>query len=184
MPFLKREIILKAVLIATSILLSVFIAELVLRVVQPDTTKRFVWQPNLQHTFYPDSTIFYGIHGASNFSINAQGLRGENFETNSTQKYLCLGGSTTECLYLDNGETWQYHLQEQLNHQSPITNHQFTISSIGKSGCATGENYIQLKYFVPQLGKIDGVIMMVGLIVSGDDSIRQKPGKHPGIDSY
>jgi lysophospholipase L1-like esterase len=150
-----KNTIQKAGLIIFSILLSLLIAEIVLRLVYPQNHKLYVWQPNLHHTFLPDSSIFYGVHGEKNFSINSQGFRGDEFENDNSKKYLCIGGSTTECLYLDNTETWF--------HQLSIINHQLSIGSIGKSGCTTHEHFIQLKYFAPQLGKIDGVIMMVGI---------------------
>jgi len=150
-----KSTIQKAGLIICSILLSLLMTEIVLRWLYPQNDKLYVWQPNLQHTFHPDSSIFYGVYGVKNFSINSQGFRGAEFENDSKQKYLCLGGSTTECLYLDNTETWFQKFS--------ILNSQFSIGSVGKSGCTTREHFIQLKYFVPQLGKIDGVILMVGL---------------------
>lgn len=152
---INRNLNEKAGLIFISILLSLFIAEIALRLAYPQDEKVYVWQPNLHHAFHPDSSIFYGVGGEKNFSINSQGFRGEEFENNSKQKYLCLGGSTTECLYLDNTETWFQKFS--------ILNSQFSIGSVGKSGCTTREHFIQLKYFIPQLGKIDGVILMVGL---------------------
>lgn len=155
-----KNTIQKAGLILVSVLLSLFMAEIVLRLVYPQDEKLYVWQPNLQHTFHPDSTFFYGVYGVKNFSINSQGFRGEEFEDNSRKKYLCLGGSTTECLYLDDKETWQYKTQLLLDSRTELPP---IIGSIGKSGCTTREHFVQLKYFVPQLGKIDGVILMVGL---------------------
>lgn len=155
-----KNTIQKAGLILLSVLLSLFIVEIVLRLAYPQNEKLYVWQPNLQHTFTPDSTIFYGVREAKSFSINSQGFRGAEFENDSKQKYLCLGGSTTECLYLDDKETWQYKTQLLLDSRTALPP---IIGSIGKSGCTTREHFIQLKYFVPQLGKIDGVIMMVGL---------------------
>ena len=150
----------KAGLVVVSILLSLFIAELVLRLLYPQQAKYFVWQPNLQHIFHPDSNIFYGINGASQFSINSQGFRGDEFENDGRQKYICLGGSTTECLYLDYTETWTYQLQLLMDSRTALPP---AIGSIGKSGSTTREHYLHLKYCVPQLGKIDGVILMVGL---------------------
>ncbi len=156
----QKEIFSKAGLVIVSILLSLFIAELILRFLYPEQTKYFVWQPNLQHTFYPDSNILHGLNGASQFSINSQGFRGDEFENDSRQKYICLGGSTTECLYLDDNETWQHQLQLLMGSRTALPP---AIGSIGKSGCTTREHYLQLKYYVPQIGKIDGVMLMVGL---------------------
>ncbi len=146
----------KAGLIFISLLLSLFLAEVVLYLVYPQDEKLYVWQPNLHHTFHPDSTIFYGVNGASNFTINPQGFRGNEFRNNTAKRYLCIGGSTTECLYLDDEETWCARLEQ-------VSNKQFQIGSIGKSGCTTREHFIQTKYFVPQVGKIDGIVLMVGL---------------------
>lgn len=144
-----------------SLTVTLLLAEGLLHIIYPDTQKLYVWQPNLQHTFYPDSAILHGIYGPSRFSINAQGFRGAAFKNDGTKKYLCIGGSTTECLYLDDTETWAALLQDSLN--AKAGSHQYTIGSIGKSGCTTRENYIQLKYYVPRLGNIDGVIMLVGI---------------------
>lgn len=151
----------KAVLIVLSVLLSLFIAEFVLRMVYPQQDELYVWQPHLQHTFHPDSNIFYGIKEETNFSINEQGFRGSGFENNSGDKYLCIGGSTTECLYLSDNDTWCSQLELYLNRKLPTANYQ--LGSIGKSGCTTRENYLHLKHYVPQLEEIKGVVMMVGL---------------------
>lgn len=161
MRMMFRKYFQKAGLIFISILLSLFIGEIVLHFVIPENDKLYVWQPNLQHTFYPDPTVFYGIKDASQFSINSEGFRGENFSNDARLKFLCLGGSTTECLYLDNTECLSFQLQQKLNSDLKKWNPQ--IGSVGKSGCTTREHYIQLKYFVPQLGKIDGIVVMVGL---------------------
>lgn len=154
----------RAGLIFASILLSLFIAEGVLQILSSDEEKIYVWQPNLHHVFYPDTNIFYGIKGAKNFTINRQGFRGNEFNEDNSKKYLCIGGSTTECLCLDDKETW-WHRAELLCNivLRDLGNVKTQFGSIGKSGCTTREHYIQLKYFVPQLGKIDGVVMMVGL---------------------
>jgi lysophospholipase L1-like esterase len=148
-----KQFFIKAGLAFTTVLLSLFATEIVLRFIFPEQEKIYVWQPNLQHTFSPDYTIFYGIKGTSHFSINEDGFRGEMLFAES-ENYLTIGGSTTECLYLDDKETWQYFLQQKTGK---------IVGSIGKSGCSTRENYLQLKYFVPQLHKVSGVIMMVGL---------------------
>lgn len=157
--FNGRKAIQKAALILVSVLLSFLIAECLLRLFSNNTDKYYVWQPNLQHTFYPDSTLFCGVYGASQFSINSSGFRGADFKGDG-KRYLCLGGSTTECLYLDNLEAWPHLLEDSLNE---FDSGNYQVGSIGKSGCTTAEHYIQLKYYVPQLPKINTVILMVGI---------------------
>lgn len=152
----------KAALVITSVLLSLFIAEIVLRSAMPDGNRYYVWQPNLRHQFHPDSGIFYGISGTKNFSINRQGLRGELLGGDSgLSGYNCLflGGSTTECLYLDDRETWWY-LWDSLTERD---NFKIASASIGKSGITTRELYLHMKYFVPQLKELHQVVVMPGL---------------------
>lgn len=156
---MARQRMQNASLIFMSVLLSFLAAETMLRWLKSDRKKYFVWQPNLRHTFYPDSTLFHGIKGASLFSINADGVRGQVFK-DGNKRFLCLGGSTTECLYLDDKECWTKLLQDSLSQRFGKP---YQVASIGKSGCTTRENYIHLKYFLPQLSKQDGVILMVGL---------------------
>lgn len=156
---MARQRMQNAALIFMSVLLSFLAAETMLRWLKSDRKKYFVWQPNLRHTFYPDSTLFHGIKGASLFSINADGVRGQVFK-DGNKRFLCLGGSTTECLYLDDKECWTKLLQDSLSQRFGKP---YQVASIGKSGCTTRENYIHLKYFLPQLSKQDGVILMVGL---------------------
>jgi hypothetical protein len=154
-----RQLITKAGLVIISILLSLFIAEVVLRFIYPDSAKYYVWQPNLQHTFTPDSTILYGIRGKKNFTINKQGLRGEVLEADNNN-YIFLGGSTTECLYLDDHETWWW-LWDSLQ---SLNDPKFLSASLGKSGITTRELYLHMKYVVPSLpNHFKTVVVMPGL---------------------
>jgi hypothetical protein len=152
----------KAALIITSVLLSLLAAELLLRWAMPDDNRYYVWQPNLQHQFRPDSTVFNGIRGIKNFTINRQGSRGEQISGDTGQSaYNCLflGGSTTECLYLDDRETW-WHLWDSLTERD---NFKIASASIGKSGITTRELYLHMKYYVPQLKHVQQVVIMPGL---------------------
>lgn len=149
-----NTILQRAALVIVSVLLSLLLAECFLRLMLPEKDSLYVWQPNLKHIFHPSSRYFTGVSGPSVFSINNDGFRGEVFDPEGSLSILCIGGSTTECLYLDDKETWPALLQRKLG---------FQIGSIGKSGCTTRENYMHLKYYAGQLEKLDAVMMMVGL---------------------
>ena len=103
---------------------------------------------------------FPRVNGASTFTINPIGYRADLFVPDS-HNYLCLGGSTTECLYLDDGETWTSLLQQELNKNNPTQ--KVIIGNLGKSGVMAFDNYLHLKYYVPQLKDLKGVVFMVGL---------------------
>ncbi len=154
----KNSPLIKAGLAITAVLLSLLVAELGLRLTATKNQQYYVWQPNLSHIFTPDSGIIKGIKGPQQFTINRYGMRGDLFG-NDTKNYLCIGGSTTECLYLDDTKTWWFLLQQILKQQGKA----ITIASIGKSGTTSRENYLHLKYFAGQLQNLDGVIVMVGL---------------------
>lgn len=143
----------KFFLIVVSFVFTVAVSELLLRCFYPIEPKYHVWEPNLHCTFMPDSAIFYGISGPGEFTINKDGLRGEEFRRDKVN-YITLGGSTTECLYLDDTETWQHHLSTQTG---------YGIASMGKSGCTLYENYLHLKYAVSQFNALKGIIVMAGL---------------------
>lgn len=149
----------RAGLVIIATLLALFLGELVLRLLLPEPKGVYVWQPNLQHTFTPDTTIFYGIHGSKPFTINSQGLRGDELEPDALN-FVCIGGSTTECLYLGDHETWWYRLQELLNKSG---NEKVIITSLGKSGVSSRENYLHVKYVAAKLPHLSGLFVMTGL---------------------
>lgn len=156
-----------------SILFSLLIAEGILRLMYPQYNDLFVWQPNLQHTFHPDPEIFTGVQDSSLFSTDQHGIRNGYSDIDVTEEgdndgifgkrnfYLFVGGSTTECLYLHNDETWYEDVSWHANRHSDIGFR--VIGSIGKSGCTSRENYLHLKYFVPQFKRINSVVVMCGL---------------------
>ena len=176
-----KSVLQKAGLVVTSILLSLLLAELVLRFIYPAQTYYFVWQPNLQHTFTPDPAIIEGVKSPSSFTINSYGVRTDADEIRHGEEALwfwqrkgktdsvwaawcclCLGGSTTECLYLDDKATWPAQL-EKMSCNGPKSMWCPLMGNIGKSGSTSRENYVQLKYCVPQYKKVSDVILMVGL---------------------
>jgi lysophospholipase L1-like esterase len=140
-------------LIAFGLIAGLLLAELMLTLFYPNQERFYVWVPKLHHVFSPDSNILPGVKGPSHFTINRHGLRGDVFEPH-TVNVVSIGGSTSECLYLDDAETWQYHLAEKTG---------WKVGSIGKSGASLFENYLHLKYAVAQLRYVDAVILMSGL---------------------
>ncbi|MBS1612416.1 MAG: hypothetical protein JST49_06305 [Bacteroidetes bacterium] len=145
----------RLLLLTISVIVALLIAEAALRLVFPEDEKYYIWQPNLHHVFHPDTTVFDGIAGDKEFSINSTGARGDVF-TSATKNYVCVGGSTTECVYLDNHEAWPYLLQQRLGKG-------YTISSVGKSGVTTREHYLHVKYTVRKLEHVNGVILSTGI---------------------
>lgn len=101
----------------------------------------------------------HGISGKKEFTINKQGARGSLF-TDSTYNIICIGGSTTECLYLDDSESWPAILESRLRDGWKKN---VNVASIGKSGCTSGINFLHLKYSVPFIKNTNAAILMCGL---------------------
>jgi lysophospholipase L1-like esterase len=166
----------KTALVIISLLLALVVTETVLRLISPTRLKYYVWPPHLWHNFKPDTSILSGISPNSILSINSYGVRvgGGDIDRemdilhspvdkshNPNDLYcLCLGASTTECLYLDDNKTWEAQIAWQAKAASDTTLR--FIGNIGKSGCTTTENYIHLKYCVKQYKSINTVILMIG----------------------
>ena len=134
-------------------------AELLLRVFGPDLSVWRVWKPGLSVVFEPSSETMPGVEGPSFFRVNALGFRGDDPVDDSSAQWLALGGSTTECLYLDQTETWAMLLQEELARdadQAP----QVYIG--GKSGLCLRDNIVQLRALLPQHPELDAVLLLVG----------------------
>ena len=68
--------------------------------------------PYSRHVSRPLPGVFPGISGPSRVTANSLGIRGPELPPREAgYRLLCLGGSTTECHYLDDEETWPHLLE-------------------------------------------------------------------------
>jgi lysophospholipase L1-like esterase len=145
-------------LLPAACLIAVLVAEGALRLVAPKSY--YVWPPNLQMTFVPDSQAIPGVTGESKFVINDAGLRGRPFSQDDRYRVLAMGGSTTECLYLDEPEAWPNLLEAQLNaafEPSPVW-----VGNSGKSGHQSAHHVLQAEHLLTQYPRIDLALLLVG----------------------
>lgn len=117
-----------------------------------------MWPPGLNRVFTPSPTVMPGITGASRYIINQDGLRGDPLPHDDTYKILAIGGSTTECVYLDETETWPYLLQQSLAGKNKVW-----VGNAGRSGLNTKSHILQLTHLTEQYRGIDAVIMLIGV---------------------
>lgn len=147
-------------LLMVSLLLAVLLGEVGLKLYLPAAGKYYVWSPNLREVFRPDPAIFPGITGESRFIVNSQGIRGDEFSAQDDYRILAIGGSTTECLYLDQTEAWPQLVQDKLNQDAQ--GWQVWVGNVGKSARNTREHILQMKYLLPQYPDIDTVLVLAG----------------------
>jgi lysophospholipase L1-like esterase len=117
--------------------------------------------PLLEALYEPSPEVMPGITGKSRFSTNSYGIRGLEFPARKeAYRILCIGGSTTECIYLDDEETWTARLPEEINGALDLP--QVWSGGVGMSGNAT---YHHLKFLreSPIIDKVDHVVMFIGM---------------------
>lgn len=149
------------VLLALGLCVGLILAELLAKVWLNHTDNKFcVWPPNLEILFDPAGDCFVGISGKSRFVTNSEGMRGDDYHADYRCKIITLGGSTTECLYLDQKESWPYLLQEELSRE--IGKPAF-VGNIGMSGRSTDVTVLQLEHLIKQYDDIDIIILLVGI---------------------
>jgi len=120
-----------------------------------------VWPPHLRAVFDPDPAIMPGIRGESVFVASSRGFRGDEIPEERSYKILAVGGSTTECLFLDQTEAWPHLLQERLSEAAP--GRRVWVGNAGKSGLSTRDHVVQLRYLLPDLPPIDAIVFLIGV---------------------
>lgn len=116
-------------------------------------------------TFHPDPDLFPGVASPARYSLNEQGIRGRPWPSRSAaRRILCLGGSTTECLYLDDDQTWPSQLDRQLNGERPG---RYWVGGAGMTGARVVEHlaFVQSSRLTSQ---VDAVVVLAG----ADDFLR------------
>jgi len=155
-----REYFLRFVLIVFGSIIGFLLLEVSLQYIQKTEKKFYVWKPNMKAVSNPSPGVMPGINGSSLFSVNSEGMRGDPYFLKYDYKIIAVGGSTTECLYLDQSESWPYLLQSILQNRA---NFKVFVGNIGKAGNSTREHYYQIRYLLEQYPDIDLVLLLVGV---------------------
>jgi|GEM_PF-1131463 len=147
------------VLFSVSIIVGWFISEGLLNVLHPRPP--FHLRPaGAKYVFQPDPFTMTNVSGEAVTSINSMGLRGsEPPPRNEAYRILCVGGSTTECYYLDDTETWTTLLEKRLDGAAA---EDVWVAAAAISEYATPQHLRFLKTS-PLIDETDCVVMMVGV---------------------
>ena len=164
--------------VAASLAISIGLGEVILRLIASD--RYYVWPPGWSYVFRPTPEIMPGVEAESRFSINDGGLRAGPFSDRDTHRILEIGGSTTECLYLDDREAWPYLLQELLSARQGFGGRVW-VGNAGKSGHNTRNHVVQVGRLLDQYPNIHVVLVLVGandfmLRLRLDENYRPFPG--------
>ena len=91
-----------------------------------------------------------GIEGETKFTTNSYGLRGPELPRDRTDKdyvILFVGGSSTECAYLDDKDAWPNLVMENLN--AAVKRHNVIAQNAGRAPHSTRNHIVLLNYLLP-----------------------------------
>lgn len=162
----------KAALLLVTLLGMALLGEVVLRTALPAPEGYFVYPPGLDRSYEPESRVMPGVSGTSRFRVNSLGLRGDELPEGESYRVLAVGGSTTQCLYLDHHEAWPGRLQQLLDgiREEPVW-----VGNAGKPGRRTAEHVLQVEKLLPQIGEVDLLVLLVG----ANDTSQTLSGRSP-----
>lgn len=148
--------------IAAAVMLAALAAaELVLRATLPEANGWYIWPPNLDTRLDVRPGTFPGIAAEPRLRVNSLGLRGAEIPADARRRVIALGGSTTECLYLDQEKTWPALLERALNEREPTR--RTWIGNAGRSGHTVRENIAQLEELLRRVPNVDVVLVLQGI---------------------
>jgi lysophospholipase L1-like esterase len=148
-----------ATLILASVAVTLIVAEFALRLAMP--SGYYIWKPQMSRTFMPAPGVLPGISGESRFRTNSYGLRADELSEQDGYRILTIGGSTTECLYLDQTETWPQLLQDSL--RAFTTAPRAWVGNAGMSGRNSRHYVLAMRHLPLQEMKIDAVVLLAGI---------------------
>ena len=160
---LQKDIIHRLLLSGFSVVIALLLCETALQLALPSISSRgyYIMPPNHRTIFRPQAGIMPGISGDSKFETNSNGIRGDEFTPQDTYRILAVGGSTTQCSYLDQPETWTYLMQEILNRNTH--NQKIWVGDSGVSGATTRHHIIALQNLPLRELKVNTVILLIGI---------------------
>jgi hypothetical protein len=130
-------------------------------VLRPAAPTPFLWPPGSQFVFRPDSWGVTGVSGTTRFTVNELGLRGPSLPPQAdVYKIIAVGGSTTQCLVLDDSKEWPHLVMEFLN--NPQNRRPTWVANAGVSGHST-VHHLELLKTIPVFKQVDMIILLIGV---------------------
>jgi len=120
-------------------------------------------RPNSQRVLSTDPELMPGIEGAASYTINSQGVRGPEWgERANETRILCVGGSTTECLYLADDETWPALLAADLQARRVDAARRTWVGGAGVTGYSS-IHHLEFLRTSPLIDSVDAVVVLMGV---------------------
>ena len=154
-----RNIATKISLAVLMVGVALLVVELILSIPAMKSDRSFawyVWPPNYIRLLQPEKLV--GVSREARFTTNSRGIRGPEFSPKDRYRILCVGGSTTECLYLDDTKTWPAILNQILSHSRNGT----WVGNVGRSGHMASDHTVVLAN-LPEAQMVDCWLLLCGI---------------------
>lgn len=156
-----RQWALRCALVLASVASMVGLCELALRWIAPVQERFYVYPPGTRRVFYPRPEVLPGVGSRSVFSINERGIRGRLPGSEAEYRVLAVGGSTTECLYLDDADAWPALVERGLGGAS--ASRAPWVGNAGKSGMTSRDHVVTLDRLTADLPRVDVALVLAGV---------------------
>lgn len=154
-----RRTLLRLLAFVLSSLGALVAVELSLRAREPAPAFR-IWPPGLEAELAPRAEVMPGVSGPARFRVSTLGFRADERPADVELSILALGGSATECLYLDQDEAWPARLQVELG---ALLARRVWVANAGKSGRTTRDHALQLRHLLAQEPRFQRVLLLAGV---------------------
>ena len=129
--------------------------------------RHYVWAPGRRTLQVLDPEAMPGLPELARFEVNKDGERGDEPPAESWEAYriLVLGGSSTECRYIDQKSTWPAVMQQFLNQPESLDllrARRAHVGNIGRSLTTCRELKVLLERVLPRYENLDAIVLMVG----------------------
>jgi len=137
---------------------------------------RSQFPPNIKWTFSTEAGLPGFDNQKTSFTTNSLGYRGREFSPGE-YRIFAVGGSTTECLYVDDSLQWPHLLEEKLNKDGLNVN----VQNAGKSGDAIDDHIAMIGHKIVHLDP-DLILVYMGVndvlrLVCNDNPLKfDRPG--------
>lgn len=150
----------RAAVATASLLFSLAAAEGTLRCSAPPAEVRhLLWPPGGRAVFRPAAGAIPGLPDRETvFTTNEAGLRGYPLPPADVVRILAVGGSTTECLFLDDADAWPRLLQDAVGR---LSGRRVWVGNAGRSGFTSSDHLVYLRRALPEI-RPDIVLVMSG----------------------
>lgn len=164
----RKTIAVPLAAVSIGCLLGLLLAELALRYLWAANDRYYLWPPNYTAKLNLEPGVMPGVGPVAHIRINSHGIRGPEWSKERSGEYriLAVGGSTTECLNLDQDKTWPALLQTGL--RNTADGRSLWVGNLGKAGLNTRDHLGLMRLAIGQFD-VDLIIMLIG----GNDMIHR-----------